>query len=194
MHATPESSAPSVQDDPTALYWLMPLRYFYERRGLVLPPIRFLEPRSIPEPDRSLLVHDRDMTPTLAAHHGSELRLEVLDLERSDNYLLRLVILRRKDNLKPVECGAIGIHLDGFPPAARDLVLAGVVPLGAILAQENVPHQGAPRGFFDVVADDLIAHALGQRPGDILHGRCNELSYPDGEAFADIVEILPGNS
>jgi len=48
-----------------------------------------------------------------------------------------------------------------------------------------------PGGFFDVVADDLIAHALRRRPGDILHGRCNELSFPDGEAFADIVEILP---
>lgn len=193
MRATPEPSSP-VLEDATALYWLMPLRYFYERRGLPLPFIRFLEPRSVPEPDRTLLVHDRDMTPTLAAYHGSDLRLEVLDLERSENFLLRLVILRRKDNLKPVECGAIGIQLERFPPAARELILAGVVPLGAVLAQEQVPHQGAPRGFFEVTADDLIAHALGQRPGDVLHGRCNELSFPDGEAFADIVEILPGQS
>ncbi|RFC41642.1 MAG: hypothetical protein DVB23_003372 [Verrucomicrobia bacterium] len=190
MRATPDSPSP-VLDEATALYWLMPLRYFYERRGLLLPPVRFIDPPNVPEPDRSLLVHDRDMTPTLAAYHGSDLRLEVLDLDRSDDYLLRLVILRRKDNLKPVECGAIGIQIGRFPPAARELVLAGVVPLGAVLAQEKVPHQGAPRGFFELIADDLIAHALGQQKGDVLHGRCNELSFPDGEAFADIVEILP---
>ncbi|MBU6300904.1 MAG: hypothetical protein KGS60_05080 [Verrucomicrobia bacterium] len=190
MRATPDPTSPEV-DEATALYWLMPLRYFYERRGLPLPPVRFIDPPSVPEPDRSLLVHDRDMTPTLAAYHGSELRLEVLDLDRTENYLLRLVILRRKDNLKPVECGAIGIQLDRFPPGARELIVDGVVPLGAILARENVPHQGAPRGFFEVEADELVAHALGQQKGDLLHGRCNELSYPDGEAFADIVEILP---
>ena len=190
MRATPESS-PQVLDGSTVLYWLMPLRYFYERRGLSLPEIRFLDSESVPEPDRTLLVHDRDMTPTLTAHHGSPLRLEVLDLERSENYLLRLVILRRRDNLRPVECGAIGIHLDRFPAEARQLILEGIVPLGAILEQQSVPHQGAPRGFFEVTADDLIAHALGQRSGDVLHGRCNELSFPDGESFADIVEILP---
>jgi hypothetical protein len=193
MRVTPESAFLDL-DEATALYWLMPLRYFYERRGLALPQIRFLDPNAVPEPDRTLLVHERDMTPTLIAHHGCPLRLEVLDLERSENYLLRLVILRRRDNLRPVECGAIAIHLDRFPAVARDLVLEGVVPLGAVLEQQAVPHQGAPRGFFAVKADDLIAHALGQRPGDLLHGRCNELSFPDGEAFADIVEILPRES
>jgi hypothetical protein len=169
----------------------MPLRYFYERRHLPLPEIRFVEPRALPEPERRLLVHDRDMTPTLAAHHGSELRLEVLDLDRSPGYLLRLVILRRRDNLKPVECGAIGIHLGGFSPRVRELIEAGVIPLGGILAAEAVPHSGAPRGYFELVADDLVAHALGAKVGQRLSGRCNELSFPDGEAFADIVEILP---
>ncbi len=190
MPATPEASGAAL-DDATALYWLMPLHFFYERRGLELPSIRFLEPDGMPEPDRSLLVHGRDMTPTLTAHHGSELRLEVLDLERSADYLLRLVILRRRDNLMPVECGAIGIHLTRFSPVVRGQIEAGVVPLGGILGREAVPHHGAPRGFFELAADDLIAHALGAGRGQTLYGRCNELCFPDGEAFADIVEVLP---
>jgi len=193
MPVTPEPTAmsPLPVDEATALYWLMPLRYFYERRHVPLPEIRFVAPSALPEPERALLVHDRDMTPTLTAHHGSELRLEVLDLDRSADYLLRLVILRRRDNLKPVECGAIGIHLARFAPKVRDLIERGTIPLGGILGAEEVSHAGAPRGFFELVADDLVAHALGATVGQRLAGRCNELSFPDGEAFADIVEILP---
>ncbi len=178
-------------DGSLALHWLMPLHYFYERRHLDLPPLAFVEPEDMPEMDREMLVHDRDMTPTLEAFHGGELRLEVLDKEQSDNYLLRIVILRRRDNLRPVECGAIGIHLDMFNSPARELIEEGRIPLGGVLQQEAVPHFGRPRGFFRVQADEIMAHALGEKVGAMLYGRCNELSFPDGVAFADIVEVLP---
>ena len=42
-----------------------PLDAFYEQRGEHLPVIGRVEPSSMPEPYRSLLVHDNDMTPTL---------------------------------------------------------------------------------------------------------------------------------
>ncbi len=192
MPATPENldRAPII-DGALALHWLMPLHYFYERRGVDLPPLQFIDGSDLPEIDRDLLVHDRDMTPTLARFHSSELRLEVLDKEQSDNYLLRVVILRRRDNLKPVECGAIAIHLDMFESPAREAIEEGQIPLGGVLEQENVPHFGRPRGFFRVKADEIMAHALGEAEGTMLYGRCNELSFPDGIAFADIVEVLP---
>lgn len=189
MPATPETA--TDPPPPLALFWLMPLYFFCERRGMELPPIRFVPDEALPEPQRSLLVHERDMTPVLAAHHGSPLQLEVLDLERGRNHLLRLVNLRRQDNRQAVECGAIAIYLSRFSPEVRALIEQGEIPLGAILQQENVPHQGQPRGFFEIRADSLFAHALGERKGAILHGRCNELSFPDGESFADVVEILP---
>jgi len=191
MHDIRDSFVKQEIDHSLRLHWLMPLHFFYERRNLDLPPIDFIDGDSMPQPDRQLLVHQRDMTPTLTQFHGSELRLEVLDKEVGSDYLLRLVILRRRDNLMPVECGAIGIHLHRFEPEARALIEEGRVPLGAILHSHNVPHYGAPRGFFQVEADELVANALGEQEGELLYGRCNELSFPDGEAFADIVEILP---
>ncbi len=192
MHAIPEDSSIQVRPE-LALSWLMPLHFFYERRNLDLPPLEFIEGANMPEPDRSLLVHERDMTPTLAKFHGTPLSLEVLDKEFSDDYLLRLVILRRKDNLMPVECGAIGIHLEMFDPEPRQLIREGFVPLGAVLEQQKIPHYGSPRGYFRVCADEIVAHALGEDVDKMLYGRCNELSFPDGYAFADIVEILPSS-
>jgi len=169
----------------------MPLHYFYERRDLDLPPLDFIEGPTMPEPYRGLLVHEKDMTPTLAAYHGSDLSLEVLDKEFNNDYLLRLVILRRKDTLMPVECGAIGIHLNMFDPVPRRMIEEGRIPLGGILQQQAIPHYGSPRGYFQTAADEIMANALGEEVDEILCGRCNELSFPDGYAFADIVEILP---
>lgn len=177
-----------------ALYWLMPLHFFHEKRGLSLPPIRFIAPGATPEPQRSLLVQEHDMTPILTAHHRSPLRLEVLDREMGDHYLLRLVNLRKLDDLMPVECGAIGIHLGRFSPRARALIEEGQIPLGDILQREKVPHRGQPRGFFEIRAGSLVAHALGEPKGTLLYGRCNELSFPDGETLADVVEVLPAAS
>ncbi len=74
----------------------------------------------VPEPERSLLVHERDMTSTLRNFHGSPIKLEVVKSECSDDYLMRMVVLHRDDNGAPVEFGAIGIRLDKFEgPRAR---------------------------------------------------------------------------
>src|SRR6266404_2816907 len=44
---------------------LYPLNEFYEQAGLPLPPAVQVAAREVPEPYRSLLVHEREMTPTL---------------------------------------------------------------------------------------------------------------------------------
>ena len=196
MHAIPEPTTALDSDSADlacALHWLMPLHYFYERAGQPLPDFTFLSGNEVPYPYRSLLVHENDMTPTLAAFHHSKLYLEVLDREVAENYLLRCVTLRSMASDLPVEFGGIGIHLDSFTPEVRDVVEKGNSPLGAILGEFGVPHHGSPESFFKVPADDIIGRALGQPKGETLYGRCNQLVDDDGMALADIVEILPRN-
>ncbi len=190
MPATPDTVQLDVADVRETV-WLAPLAHFYDRRHLEVPDVQFTPGPELPEVERELLVHEWDMTPTLGRHHGQELRLEVLDKEDRDDDLLRLVILRRRGDLLPVECGAIRIHLSGFKPEVRREIEEGQAPLGGVLEHHKVSHRGAPRGFFSVRADDLLANALGERPGTRLWGRCNELLFPDGQHFAEIVEILP---
>lgn len=174
-----------------ALHWLMPLHFFYEKRGIELPNFKFLSGKEVPYPYRSLLVHENDMTPTLAAFHHSRLYLEVLEREVNDNFLLRFVILRSAMSDIPVEFGAIAIHLAGFEPEVRDKIVEGKVPLGGILGEYQIDHYGNPAAYFSVPADEIIGDALALPLHTQLHGRCNQLLDAEGQVFADIVEILP---
>jgi chorismate-pyruvate lyase len=168
---------------------LMPLAFFYARLELDLPPLEFIEGSQMPEPQHHLLVHQSDMTPRLRDHHGMHPSLTVVSVERTEDYVIREVVLSCAD--RPVEYGAIGIHLDGFPPHVKQMIREGSGPLGGILESEGIPHTSAPTGYFVLEADAHMARLLGTVPGVPLYGRCNVLSHADGTAFADIVEVLP---
>ena len=191
MSSTSDTSREDQKDLAQALHWLMPMHFFYEKRGLELPNFEFLSGNEVPYPYRSLLVHENDMTPTLAAFHHSKLYLEVLERELSDDFLLRFVILRSEETDVPVEFGAIAIQLAGFDAEVRDAIVDCHIPLGHILADYEVEHQGSPAAYFSVPADEVIGEALAQPLGTRLLGRCNQLLDGEGQVFADIVEILP---
>lgn len=149
----------------------------------------------LPEPQRGLLVHDRDMTSTLAAFHGEPIGLDVLTRRREGTSLYRQVLLRGTASQRIVEYGAIRIELSAFPTDARFAVLEGRTPLGAILAQYRIRYTSRPRLFFAVEADASLGRLLGleERAGDsgLLYGRRNVLADPSGSTLAEVVEILP---
>jgi chorismate-pyruvate lyase len=169
---------------------IAPLRFFYGL-GSESPRVTFLPAEKLPDTERNLLVHDRDMTGRLREFHGCDITLDVHAKSRIGNYLVRASILRRKDDSAPVEFGAIGIHLDGFDEEARQLILECHVPLGAILTQRDIAHTSHPSGYFRIEIDHRLATLLGGWEGQTLYGRCNELRHGDGQALAEVVEVLP---
>lgn len=185
MPATPESAVVRQDEDILA-----PLIFFYGI-GSTRPRVTFVEPEALAEQERSLLVHDKDMTPRLREYHACEIDLDVAARARIGNYLVRASVLHRRSDGKPVEFGAIGIHLDLLPEEAQKLVLEGRVPFGAILEQYAVPHSSHPRGYFRVSVDQRLAELLGATSGQMLFGRCNELRHGSGRVLADVVEVLP---
>lgn len=173
---------------------LAPLRFFY---GLASQDLRveFINSNLIPETEKHLLVHDSDMTPRLANFYQSPIKLDVHARSLvGPHYLVRAVILRRKDDQQPVEFGAIGIHLDRFTTTIRDLILEGEIPLGGILHQHQVPHTSQPSGYFRIEIDQRLADLLGGFDGQCCYGRCNELRHPDGTPIAEVVEVLPSSA
>lgn len=170
---------------------LAPLRFFYGLASGELP-VAFLEAVVLPERERRLLSHDADMTSTLVRFHGAEIALDVHASARMGDYLVRASVLRRADTGAAVEFGAIGIDLAGFDGDARREVLAGRVPLGAILQRAELAFTSHPSGFFRIVIDERLGELLGCAPGQTLFGRCNELRHGDGRPLARVVEILPG--
>ena len=167
-----------------------PLTAFYT--DAKLPPLapRVIEGTAMPEPYRSLLVNHGDMTPTLERFHACKLHLRVLGRsEIGDDYRRQVLLLDPQE--RPVEFGAIRIHLQVLIPAVQKLVLAGQRPLGGVLIENSVPHRSNPSAWFSVTGDELINRTLGVAQPCTLYGRCNTLTTDDGRCIAEVVEILP---
>ena len=167
---------------------------FYEQLGLPLPAVTQVNGWDMPEPYRSLLVHNRDMTPTLERAHDRSIQLRVLRRALTGDLLTRQVVLIAEGSEVPVAFGAIKIHLEHFPDAARPLVLEGKQPLGAILRSQGIAHAGRPDVYLQVTPDALIHNALGLAEPATLYGRRNALIDAAGRTLAQVLEILPPNN
>jgi chorismate-pyruvate lyase len=168
-----------------------PLDEFYARSGLTLPPLDQIDGEAVPEPYKSLLVHDRDMTSTLEDFHGAGVHLRLLGRERNGADYFREVLLVLDGSERPVEFGAIQIHLARFPAAAQREILEERYPLGHVLKDHNIPFLSRPQAFLRIASDKLINALLGLYGAHVLYGRRNTLLTPAGESLAEIVEILP---
>lgn len=167
--------------------------YTFQRDGLWTGDVRpeAVEALDVPEPYRGLLEHERDMTGTLEEFWGARLTLHPLEVHHVGDLLLRRVVLLADE--RPVEYGAIRIHLNAFTPEAREKIEAGQTPLGAILRTTDMPYRCQPRGYFRVEADPVTRQglSLGSQGDIVLYGRLAHLTGPEGRTLAQVVEILP---
>lgn len=169
-----------------------PLRDIYGRRHRALPALAPVLAEAVPEPYHGLLVHTRDMTPTLEAFHRAVLRLQVLARYQDEGSLSRMVVLESAaEPHQPVEFGAIKIHLTAFSLAAREQILACRVPLGTILQTMQIVHTCRPAQYLRVDADATIVEALQMKRAQPLFGRFNTLYDRGNRLLAEVVEILP---
>ena len=175
-----------------ALY--CPLDEFYKYTDTDLPQVKIVLPNNLPEPHRSLLVHKKDLTPTLENFYKESIHIKVLDSMCTGTELLRKVILVLDGSLKPVAFGAIKIQLNFFDSATLDNIMKERLPLGTILELHQMAHLSSPQAFLQVVTDCLIQNALGLSATAKLYGRQNFLLTPNGEILAKIVEILSPKS
>lgn len=177
-----------VQDDSNLLD---PLNAFYAEAGLPLPVAGRLDGKTVPEPYKSLLVHQNDMTPTLESFYNQKIHLRVLKAHFDGEVYSRQVVLVLDADEKPVAFGAIRIHLEHLPLKARELILEEKRPLGAILYNQGVDHASRPNAFFQVGSDAFINSVLGLKSSNLLYGRRNILSNSSQRILAEIIEILP---
>ena len=185
-------SETSVAEAGTGTVLTHPLDEFYRLAKRPLPGIEPVDGAALPEPYRSLLVHERDMTSTLGQFHGDDIGIKVLHRHNGGDAYYREVLLLAKRSQRPVEYGAIKIHLGQFPGPARDAVTGAGAPLGQLLHDYGIGHLSRPSGFLRVECNDHIGGLFGLDEQPVLFGRRNTLYDATAEhRLAEIVEILP---
>ena len=166
-----------------------PLSAFYDNGAA--PRLEPVAERDLPSPYRQLLVHDSDMTSVLERHHGQPMSLCVLSKRQQAQTLLRQVVLVCEHSQHAAEFGAVMIDLDQFEPPARQTILAGRLPLGAILRRCQIDYTSCVTGCFRIKPDPLMRQVFGPVAEDWLFGRHNRLVAGPGRIVAEVVEVLP---
>jgi hypothetical protein len=186
---TSPTAAPNAPHSPYSATY--PLDYFYAIRGLPLPVMDQIEPDQMPEPYRSLLAHDRDMTSRLEAFHQRKIHIRAYARHYDGLEYFRQVVLELDGSLKPVEFGASKTNLYFFPALAREEIRRELRPLGGILRDFGIAFSSRPAAYFRVVADAAILGALHLSGAPPLFGRRNTLLDAEERPIAEVVEILP---
>ncbi|HUR44248.1 MAG TPA: hypothetical protein VMZ27_00135 [Candidatus Saccharimonadales bacterium] len=168
-----------------------PLDDFYARAGLTLPPVAEVDAMAVPEPYRQLLVHQHDMTSTLEKFHGKRIHLHLHGKRQSGDDYFREVVLQLDATNKPVEFGAIHIHLERFPTEAKHWILQEYLPLGRILNENGMRYFSRPVAYLRFASDRMINELLGLSGAHFLYGRRNQLLDAEDRSLAEIIEILP---
>ena len=145
----------------------------------------------MPEPYRTLLVHNNDMTQTLQTYHGEETALKVHQSKHDGTDYLREVCLVLAPHGTAVEYGAICLHLASFSDAMREAILDNTQPLGALIASQQLKVTHTPGPYFSVQPDARILNLLNLQQVSTLYGRCNTIRLSDNTPVAQVVEILP---
>ncbi len=169
---------------------LFPLSHFCRASGHDLPACEIIEGAAIPEPYRTLLVHQGDMTSRLEEFHRAPMELRVLHRETGGDAYRREVLLCAQDSGLPVEYGAIEIHLDAFAEPLRALILEGRAPLGGLLNRHAVRYRSEPRAFLKLAPDSVMDAHFGLDGAHTLYGRSNVLLGDGDRVLARIVEVL----
>ena len=153
------------------------------------PPYRHCEPSEVPEPQRSLLHHERHMTVTLERFHEVDVRLTVLQEVHRGDFYSRKILLSRPDETV-VQFGLMRIDLRRVHQAAREAILEGARPLGRILIDEEILRRISMHGLLRLEPNDELREVAGPQDGEgPLFGRLATILCNESPAV-DLLEVV----
>jgi hypothetical protein len=167
-----------------------PLNKFYDQETEEGPDFEELKTIEMPEPQRSLLCHTNDMTPTLERYFKETAHLSLLDRKSADGFLFRHIALVDKDD-NPMEVGAIKINIGIFPPQAQLLINESFIPMGTIYKMFSIQHINRPQAYYRVKSDNRINKLFKLNEPTILYCRINRQVNTNNDLLALALEILP---
>jgi len=140
---------------------LLSLLGLFPQDGLSAGDMEIVAAEAVPEPYRQLLVHHHHMTVTLEEHHGSKVRLDVLNRRRDGHDYARKLVLRRESDDRVVLAGVMHFQLQHTAENVRRRIIEESAPLGRILIEENVLRWIEPHAYLRVRLSDELRRLFG---------------------------------
>jgi chorismate-pyruvate lyase len=167
-----------------------PLDIAYAQAGIPPPEIVPLAEAHIPEPYRTLLVHEGEMTRTLEDHVGGRVGIRVLSIRARAPHYIRRVLLVEEASGRPVAMGAVRLRITTLPPAVRVEIRRGRIPLGRLLRGAGLDFLSRPTGYLAVLPNPELMGLFWMKAADRLYGRTTDVLV-GARKIGEIVEILP---
>ena len=155
------------------------------------PQCAVVQPDEIPFPQDQLLVHHEHMTVVLERHHGTAVRVHVLEEHLDGDLYTRKISLTRGDGDTVVEWGIVRLDFRYMDRDVRDEILRKQMPLGAILIKHDVHRRVKPRFFLRFPPGGPVLRLFGAQESRPVYGRLGTI-YCDEEPAIELLEIVTG--
>jgi len=143
---------------------------------------------SMPEPQRSLLNHERHMTVTVEKFHSAPVSVEVLQEQQTRQAYSREICLRRASDRKIVQYGIVLLDFRHLDPPIQDEIEGHAKPLGRILIEHQVLRQVKLLALYEIEPTELLKSKIAA-DADLLYGR-TAIIYCDHEPAIELLEIV----
>ncbi len=154
-----------------------------------MPEYQEVSGEDVPEPYKSLLVHEHHMTVTVEKHHGSLVDVRVLAEHQTGDTYSRKILLTKQTDGEVVQFGVVRIHFRYCSEKVRQEILERKTPLGRILIQNNVLRRIEPTGFFRVTPGPDLVKWFGLDTPKPTYGRF-ALIHCDEQPAIELIEIV----
>lgn len=142
----------------------------------------------MPEPYRTLLVHNHHMTVTMEAHHGAPVNVRILDRRLDGDTYSRKIVLVKQGSGEIVQFGIVRFDLQYVTQPVREEILRGETPLGRVLIEHNVLRHIDLGAALRITAGPGLAAALRVPEGTVTYGRLATI-FCNNRPAVDLLEI-----
>lgn len=148
-----------------------------------------LDEHDLPEPYRMLLAHDKHMTVTVEAYHGSQVDVQVLETRITGTHYSRKILLSRHSDGGVVQFGIVRLNVDYLGPDVRREIESQQTPLGRILIDHNVLRDVRLLSLWKVEPGPDLRKLFGLDTSETCYGR-TALIYCNGVPAVELLEIV----
>ncbi|MDP7255190.1 MAG: hypothetical protein QGF00_36680 [Planctomycetota bacterium] len=152
------------------------------------PEHRFVDGEDVPEPYRSLLVHEDHMTVTMEGFYNEPVVLRVVEVARKDNLYARKILLTAGEGGKVTQFGIMRFNFDYCTDEVRDEIIEGVTPLGYILIKHNLLRRIDVHSFLRLQPNDEVAGYFEIENAGPTYGRLATI-FCDEKPAVELLEV-----